>query len=98
MAPSWGSWGHLGSKLEGLGSKLGHFGSKFGIKLALKLHFAHNIKNIEKSMIFIVFSMFFWGVGESKLGVLGAMLRHLRASWGYVEAILKHLEAMLAPT
>ena len=60
---SWGHLGsklggigcHLGSKLGGLGSKLGHLDSKLGVKLALKLHVVEIAKNIEKSMIFIVF-------------------------------------------
>ena len=74
LAPSWGvlgpywlqvrgSWDHVASKLGGLGSKLSLLGSKLGVKLALKLHFANIAKNIEKSMIFIVFSMFFEGRG-----------------------------------
>ena len=66
LAPSSGSWGHLGSKLGGigghlgsklggLGSKLGHLDSKLGVKLALKLHVVEIAKNMEKPMIFMFF-------------------------------------------
>ena len=68
VGPSWlqvgGSWDHFCSNLGGLGSKLGHLGSKLWVQLALQWHFAKLAKNIEKSMIFIVFSMFFARLGS----------------------------------
>ena len=68
VEPSWlqvgGSWDHFCSNLGGLGSKVNHLGSKLWVQLALQWHFAKLAKNIEKSMIFIVFSMFFARLGS----------------------------------
>ena len=95
VEPSWlqvgGSWDHFCSNLGGLGSKLGHLGSKLWVQLALQWHFAKLAKNIEKSMISIVFSMFFGGLGSPswhqilKVGGLGG---HFGSKLGVLGVIL----------